>query len=52
VYIDPSIVKELDSVRQETVRMLGHLPLAIDRVGAYICVRKLPLDRFLQQFNE
>jgi hypothetical protein len=37
---------------QEIVRRLGYLPLAIDQAGAYISSRKLPLDRFLEQYHE
>jgi hypothetical protein len=37
---------------EEIMPRLGYLPLAIDQAGACLSSRKLPLDRFLQQYHE
>jgi hypothetical protein len=37
---------------QDIVRRLGYLPLTIDQAGAYESSRKLPLNRFLQEYHE
>ena len=41
-------------VRDEAVKILktlGHIPLALDQAGAYICRQMLPLEQFLQLYR-
>ena len=39
-------------VAKNIIARLGYLPLAIDQAGAYISIRKLPLNLFLDHYNK
>ena len=48
-----NIVSDLEhhAHAESIVKTLAHLPLAIDQAGAYISSRNLPLERFIDHFN-